>query len=77
MKYVLRVSCAMAIFSQEEEKEQNLTHRRYEILILFNLVNIQGVVQHKWRMVLIREMVQDFTFGDGSTFYSTRLCLVE
>ena len=42
MKYVLRVGHALAIFSEEEEKEWNLTHPRYEILInhiLFNLVN--------------------------------------
>ena len=40
-------------------------------------VNIRGVVQHKWRMVLIRLMVQDFTIGERSTFYSTRLYFVE
>ena len=28
--------------------------------IVFNLVNNRGVVQHKWLMVLIRAMVQDF-----------------
>ena len=67
MKYVLP---ALAIFSQEEEKERNLTYPMYEILInpIFNLVNIRGVVQHKWRIVLIRAMAQDFAFGRHSIF---------
>ena len=41
--------------------------------ILFNLhvVNILGVVQHKYRLVLIHAMVQDFAFGERLTFYST------
>ena len=43
----------------------------------FNLVHIRGVVQHKWQMALIRAMVQDIAFGERSTFYSTRLRLVE
>ena len=32
MKY-LSIGRALAIFSQEEEKEQNLTHPRYKVLI--------------------------------------------
>ena len=59
MKYVLGVGRALAIFSLEREREQNLTHPRY--------VNIRGVVQHKWRMVLIRAMLPDLAFGERST----------
>ena len=33
IKYALRFDRALAIFSQEEEKEWNFTHPRYEILI--------------------------------------------
>ena len=39
--------------------------------ILFNLVDIRGVVQHKWRMVLIRAMVQDFAFGERPTLFNS------
>ena len=57
------------IFSQEEETNEIwLIQGTWFLLILFKLVDIQGV-QHKWRMVLIRAMVQDFTFGDRLTFY--------
>ena len=50
---------------------------RFLVSILFNLVNIRGVVQHQWRMALICAMVQEFTFDERSTFYSTWLLLVE
>ena len=41
--------------------------------ILFNFVDIRGVVQHKWLMVLVWAMVQYFAFGERLMFYSTRL----
>ena len=45
--------------------------------IAFNFVDIRGVVQHKWLMVLICAMVQYFALGQRLMFYSTRLRLVE
>ena len=68
MKYVLRVDRALAIFSQEEEKEKIwLIQDTRFVSILFILILflfIQGVVLDKWRMVLILAMVQDFAFGE-------------
>ena len=40
---------------------------------LFDFVDIRGVVQNKWLMVLICAMVQYFAFGERLMFYSTRL----
>ena len=70
MKYAL-------YFARRKKKNKvGLIQGTRSSLILFNLVNIRGVVQHKWRMILIHAMVRDFAFGERSKFYSTRLRLV-
>ena len=76
MKYALRFdrARALAIFSQEGGKNEILLIRGTRFLsIAFNVVDIRGVVQHKWLMVLICAMVRDFAFGERLMFYSTRL----
>ena len=66
-------SCALAIFSQEGENKILLIRGTRFLSIAFNFVDIRGVVQHKWLMVLICAMVQYFAFGERLMFYSTRL----
>ena len=58
MKYALRFGRALAIFSQEGENEILLIRGTRFLSIVFNFVDIRGVVQHKWLMVLICAMVQ-------------------
>ena len=60
---------------RKKKDEIRLIRSTRFLSIVFHLVNIRGVVQHKWLMVLICAMVQDFAFGERSTFYSTWLRL--
>ena len=74
MKYALRFGRARWLYLAKRGKNKILLIRGTRFLsIAFNFVDIRGVVQHKWLMVLICAMVQYFAFGERLMFYSTRL----